>query len=303
MDFPIKTVVFTVMDKRSSSAGKLPTAVWIAFSAVNYIHRKWFWYRKSQIWRPGNCFELALGIGLQLAAGDNKAVQLVSKIVEVSLHVIKCVHAMERLKSNWAQLVKHLDPNEVIHVKIDLERVSQRWILSPSTHIYLEEKRQILNERSKRVFNCSINIFRDVFLLSMYVLDAQAAFQGHELQVPEVVVHTTELLSHSEIVFDILNAMSVQGDPHSVLSTENKKVITKKLEVKKSNSFGLRVMSIIGNSLLKGLNYMLLTQPMKPPQDFEFMPFSSHYSFLPDRYYMKPKPIKVSIVRNNITRV
>ena len=217
MEFPIRNLIFDTVEKRSADAGSLPPGFWLVFSVFQAVHRTWFWYRRSkEVWRRENCFELALAIGMRLVVGDSASLRLVAKIVEVTLHTAKCIDDMKRIKKNGHRLMTHLKGSEKIVVKIDLVKVACRPFFSPSTHVHLEKARLIWIERARRAADAVTDLFRDLFFLSMHVLDAQAAFQGHWLQEAEIVVNAVAIAKHKPILMDIMAGMGLVGDPEEV---------------------------------------------------------------------------------------
>lgn len=214
MTFPISRLLYTTIQSRGSSSGYVPGLFWVFFAGLNVVHHHcWFWIETKRVWKPENAGLLIIGAGVAIGARDNDMIKVIAKVIDIALHTSKAIGAFKRLERNCNLLWRLLEGKEKIYVRVDWEKTMNCTYFSPSTAYSLEKNKLKYIERCKRLSNCTLNIFRDLFLLSMHVIDAKMAYHTDTFQILNGGVNLKDLANELQgdytIVEDFLAAFHV----------------------------------------------------------------------------------------------
>lgn len=216
MAFPIQNLVIWTIDHNSYQGGvqHLPFVGWMAFYALHKVHGCWYWNRKFETWKPDNGFALAVGLGIQTFLGDLPEVKMAAKVTEIARYTLEAAEALIRLKHSCHNLKKVFTKPNIVPVEIDhFLFLQQKGCLSPSSRLWIEIKRQEAIKKFHLVIDCILNIFRDLYLVSMHVMDAEYAFHGDFVQVAESPVHAVKIYrcDISKITEDLRRGFGMEG--------------------------------------------------------------------------------------------
>lgn len=221
----------------------MPLAFWPLFTGFNFVHSMWSTHQRLNVWKPKNFLSLSQGLTLQATVGRFKVIRVMAQAAEAAPILIKCSHDVRRIKENWFRLNQLFRNTDKIPMKIDWVKISKRPLLSASTHLYLEEKRLIIRERSKRVAICSCLLLTDSFLLSMHTKDFHKALEGHTFQVAEMAYNIQDLIKkiliHADVVDEILEEFDIPWKVKDFIETTGIEIPESKASLPDNGEFFL----------------------------------------------------------------
>jgi hypothetical protein len=173
--YPILNTVQVSTWDLSEKSHKLPTPLWSFFTAMHKIHSVWRWYRKVDIYRnPDNFHKLLGGHLLTYVAGDSKWLRIAAHCVLVATRILACVDQVSLLYKTYLNLLKVIKDEQFRYEEWSFAPSSS--LLSPSTRFAIHSYWNNQCDRIKKVVAATLMLFRELFKLSMKLMDAAESF-------------------------------------------------------------------------------------------------------------------------------
>jgi hypothetical protein len=177
----------------------LPGALWTIFCAFHYMHRTWRWYRWSKVYaNPDNFFKLATGHALNFIAGDNIVLRTAGQCVLIATRILDCIEqqtVLQRSYHKWIEALKGYYPENKKWKWPQSE--TESWA-SPSTTLYFKQSAYNVTWRTRRIARRTFKLIKNMFKLSMMMMDAIEAFSlspsTRNEAVSEIFVNSTKCL-------------------------------------------------------------------------------------------------------------
>lgn len=173
----VASLVQSTASELSQPKVQLPNPVMMAFKAVHRVHRMWRWVRMGKIYsNPDNFLKLAAGHGLNFAFGDSVLLRISAVSVLIATRIFECVEQHGKLEKAWGKVVDSFKNRHPWPIKIKWEtRASNRWI-SPSSVTWWRYHAADICHRTQRVALSLWNLCKQIFILSMRIMDATETF-------------------------------------------------------------------------------------------------------------------------------
>jgi len=151
---------------------------WIAFTYFNKIHFLWRYWRISQLYtQPDNFVQLVAGRALAYAANKSTLLNLTIRYpvqyLLIATRILECkdqIKAVQEAKKEWLDAL--FDKNSTTTVEWETNSKT----LSPSTLNDLKFKKTRIKERVYNIAITTLRLIKQVFELSMKIMDVIDAF-------------------------------------------------------------------------------------------------------------------------------
>lgn len=229
MSATVVNLVDTTIERATPVMAQLTGVLRAIFKPVHYLHRLWRWYRRAEVYsNPENFAGLLSGHLINFFGGDNVALRVAAQCVLIATRILQCVqqqivigNAYQKLKEAFqGRFAYHMPSQWIKEKKTSFLKSS----LSASTIIWIRLTSTTLFVRIHRILLCSLQLVKEIFVLSMRVMDAIESFSlsptTRNESVNEFFVNGTKSL-------DIL----VENKAHLLSALkDNEEIISKILE-------------------------------------------------------------------------
>lgn len=157
------------------TSSRLPSFLWVGFTALNKMHGLWRWYRRIEVYRkPDNLMQLLAGQTVNMILGDSFIIRIAAQSLLVATRLSECAKQQTILYQaciRWSEALKgkYVRP-------IDLKWAKQSGWGSPSSVYWWKHRFLTLIERIRKVMFCTFEICSEALKLSMCMMDVFDAF-------------------------------------------------------------------------------------------------------------------------------
>lgn len=216
------TIVHQATLELSSENAPIPAPVWGFFRVINSIHHLWYWMDKKETYqKEGNFISLLGGHVVNFVAGDLVAVRTAALCVFIANRILACVQQCYKINEACTHVSNAFFGRYPRHHRVEWN-VEGCCFLSPSTVNDIQHMAYAVWERLKRIVLSIVELFQEIFVLSMVVMDAINGFYYYNLgqsgdQVNEMFVNADEciddLVEHQDKLLDLLkqNENAIRG--------------------------------------------------------------------------------------------
>lgn len=173
----VATFVRVTTRQMSRKRLDLPEPVFFACKALTTLRRAWHFWRIGKIYtNPKNFLSLSAGHGLRVAFGDSLVLRVSAVCVLIATRMLECVEQQNKLQKTWRQLVFAIRGNFATPVKCPWKTTTCHGFFSVSSIIGLQYGWKSCLCRIQRIAACILQVGKQVFLLSMRMMDAIDTF-------------------------------------------------------------------------------------------------------------------------------
>lgn len=160
-----------------------------SFCAVHRVHQLWWCHQRKEVYsNPDNFVQLMAGHTIYSIAGNNFVIRAAAQAVMISTRIMECLDEQAALCRETELLWQGVAGTEAfLPKKVKWERNQDSNFFSPSTRMYWRHKGAGATVRFFRVVRSTLLIIRRLFILSMRVMDAIAAFSYNAATEHEAV--------------------------------------------------------------------------------------------------------------------
>lgn len=191
------TVTETTFSQTSHKSAPSPVIIKL-FKAIHWVHKTWHWHRKGKIYtQRENLVTLAAGHIVNFFAGKSETVRVAATCVYIASRILACIVQYHVLASTCTK-VSHAFRGSFP------QQQRRKWTLnsnlvSPSTRNSICKFGNQVSLRLKQTALCIIQVFKEIFILSMTMLDAITAFyfnpEDSKEQISELFVNADQTIT------------------------------------------------------------------------------------------------------------
>ena len=174
---PIASYVQTTTYDLTPPYYRLPPIVWSIFTAFNQVHSIWRWYRRVELYRkPDNLFQLFTGHVVNITIGDSLLLRVAAQSLLVATRLLECTQQQRLVKDAARECYGTLCGYYPKPNSIRWEEQRSPLGLSASTVFFCKMTLCKIYERMKRIALSVYEVAKELFTLSMTILDVIDAF-------------------------------------------------------------------------------------------------------------------------------
>lgn len=275
MTASIINLVDTTAKSATPDTAQIPGVVQVLFTPLHYVHRLWRWYRKAEIYsNPENFVGLLGGHLLNFFAGDSVVLRVAAQCVFIATRILECIqqkivicHAYKKLKEACQGTFAYHPPCQWIkETNISLSES----LVSASTLNWIRLTAKTLSGRIQRIALCILRLLKEIFILSMRVMDAIESFSlsptTRNDSLNELFVNGTRSLDilvenkqsllsglkdNKEVISSILQGLNPQYNVNDLIAG-----VSKTMKVVETVHSGVKAInSFCGGAVVKAFNH------------------------------------------------
>ncbi len=268
---PIVTTVQNATWGLIPATEQTPKPIWAIFKGVHYIHQLWRWYRHAEVYsNPDNFQNLMLGHVLNYVAGDNTVLRIAAQCVLIANRILTCVEQCANMFNAYQQLANAIKGNYPRHRISKWSTKQPSSIYSPSTKQWMKKGWDSAGNRVKRIAIALFCLFKEMFKLSMCIMDAIESFSlsptTRNESINQLFVNATQsidrlvgtqemlrdgLVRHREIIAQFLIGMGSQWKVEYLIGTVESTLEGAK-KIQKVAHFGDGIIPDLGKRMIYG---------------------------------------------------
>jgi hypothetical protein len=174
---PVLKYVQTTTYSLTPEPLRLPPSIWLTFTYLNKIHGLWRWYRHAELYtHQDNLVKLLAGQVLNAVATDSLLIRVAAQCLLVATRLMQCIEQQQALIRSKDALIDNLQGRYPAPVNVEWTAAKKWSVLTSPSQFHAKVRLQNICNSTKRAFLATAILFKELFLLSMAIMDVIDAF-------------------------------------------------------------------------------------------------------------------------------
>lgn len=179
----------------------IPPYIMSALGRIRHIWVSWRWFRQGQLYtNKNNLYNLMCGNIVAGLGGKCDAIRRASYVLLIANRIICCRRLISNLGDTISGLWDAVRGKYPPPINCSWKRQWKTNVFSASTEFWIREKALSFKMYMLRIWEFTVRFFKELFLLSMYILETIDAFfidpknPNHDVRINEIFINGASCL-------------------------------------------------------------------------------------------------------------